>query len=271
LEEVVIYCSIPKENSSISKAYQKLLKCNDVLFFSTQGIFNMEDVALVKEGPKYQELYGQMSELIGEHTLQKSAKQEFQKFFELLNTQYSGLDKNEIIGLFCAIGALLIDREVREDDRERFLSFNTPRKFKYAENYVSLCEMFLQFIDSLFVYKEKIIERANSKFMNEVTSYVLENIGSPLTLTGVASHFEKSSATFSRDFKNILGLSFTDYLMKIRLGIAKKELKETDTKIEYICKEIGFGSVRHFFRAFKGHEALTPNEYRKLYGNYKKH
>ncbi len=42
------------------------------------------------------------------------------------------------------------------------------------------------------------------------------------------------------------------------------ELLQTELSVEEICERTGFNSLPYFYRIFKEHTQLTPNEYRKL-------
>ena len=63
--------------------------------------------------------------------------------------------------------------------------------------------------------------------------------------------------------KEELGSTATQYLMQYRITIAKKQLSFTDVPIKDISNMVGFKTVQHFNRIFKGITGITPAEFRK--------
>jgi len=66
-----------------------------------------------------------------------------------------------------------------------------------------------------------------------------------------------------KSFKRYYNETPTEFINRIRLFKAARELKSTDTKIAAIAAEIGFDSLSHFHRLFKHHYGLTPADYRR--------
>jgi len=63
-----------------------------------------------------------------------------------------------------------------------------------------------------------------------------------------------------------LNLSFTDYLIQLRLEDAKRSLKAPEKQhftISAIAEESGFASSSRFNYVFKKHTGLTPSQYQK--------
>jgi two-component system response regulator YesN len=66
----------------------------------------------------------------------------------------------------------------------------------------------------------------------------------------------------SRLFKQKTGLSFTDFLTRVRLQEAKRLLLKTDRTIEEIAVAIGFKNNSYFTSVFKKREGIKPSEFR---------
>jgi AraC-like DNA-binding protein/flagellin-specific chaperone FliS len=66
--------------------------------------------------------------------------------------------------------------------------------------------------------------------------------------------------------KSNTGLNFNDYITYMRLAYARELLANTDNQftMDKIALDAGFGSRATFFRLFKEHYDLTPDEFRKL-------
>lgn len=93
------------------------------------------------------------------------------------------------------------------------------------------------------------------------------NFRSNLTLDCVAAHVGMTKYHFSREFKHYIGVTFTQYLINIRVEHAKKLLRETTLPVEQICYDSGMKTVSHFISTFKKREGTTPLAYRKRWNS----
>jgi len=72
-----------------------------------------------------------------------------------------------------------------------------------------------------------------------------------------------SEAKISTIIKNKSGLTFKQFLNKLRLTESKRLLTETDLQVSEIAYKVGYSNVSHFNRIFKEVELCTPNDFRK--------
>ena len=101
----------------------------------------------------------------------------------------------------------------------------------------------------------------NEVLANKIKGYIQENYPNyELSLTSVADEFHISSGYLSIFFKEQVGDSFSDYLMKIRLGKAKELLNTTNLSVNDIAVKIGYGSTNTFCRAFKRFYGISAME-----------
>ncbi|MFD0959302.1 response regulator transcription factor [Paenibacillus chungangensis] len=94
-------------------------------------------------------------------------------------------------------------------------------------------------------------------------TYIQQHFQRPLTLSKVANEFSMNYSYFSTLFKKETGMTFTSYLMKIRMNEAKKLLGDPTIRIHEIAEKVGYDSAYNFSRAFKSHFLLSPNRYRR--------
>ena len=98
-----------------------------------------------------------------------------------------------------------------------------------------------------------------------VISEIFNNISKNFGLAEVSRRAGLTVPTFCRHFKRRFGLSFTEYLLSIRINNAKKLLIQTKLYIDDICYESGFNNISFFNRKFKELTGITPREYRRLF------
>ena len=99
-----------------------------------------------------------------------------------------------------------------------------------------------------------------------VLSYISQHYKEPLSLKVLEKELGISTAALSRIFSQNLRCSFPSYLNKLRLEYAKRLLRLEYYSIPVIAQLCGFQSGRSFFRNFKRHMGMTPNEFRQKRG-----
>lgn len=99
--------------------------------------------------------------------------------------------------------------------------------------------------------------------ISEIASYLSAHYQEDLSLEQVAKQFHISPSYLSRVFKRVTGYHFREYLLKIRVREAQKQLRETHNKTISIAEHVGFRHISHFNTAFKKMTGLSPLQYRK--------
>lgn len=99
--------------------------------------------------------------------------------------------------------------------------------------------------------------------IEDVISYITNNICSPLSLEDLASRAGLSQFYFTRLFKKETGHTPHEYIILCRINIAKFYLKSSAYSIKEICFNSGFSSESSFCSTFRKVCGLTPGEYRK--------
>jgi len=96
-------------------------------------------------------------------------------------------------------------------------------------------------------------------------SHYMEDISLELT----ARKLRLSPSYCSNMFKQVTGVGFSEYLIRIRIAKAKEMLLHTDEKICDIARKTGFHDAAYFNRVFKRETGLTPNTFRQSTGSVK--
>lgn len=93
--------------------------------------------------------------------------------------------------------------------------------------------------------------------------FVLKNFKQAINRDKMAEMVHLSPGYFSNLFRVEIGMSFSDYLIQVRIDNAKKLLRRFDLSVEEVSKECGFNSLAHFSRTFKDRCGMPPLKYRK--------
>ena len=103
--------------------------------------------------------------------------------------------------------------------------------------------------------------------LQKCLSYILTHYGEPLTLKSVAKTIGISSGYFCRLFSERVGITFLEYLNRLRIRKSRNMLiNETQKQITDIALDVGFKSYSNFYRLFVSMEGISPAEFRRRYG-----
>lgn len=93
--------------------------------------------------------------------------------------------------------------------------------------------------------------------------YIINNYNRNLSIDEVAAHVNLNPSYFRHLFKDVLNVSFKEYITDLRLSHARKLLLDTNMNINRVIEEIGYTNISQFYRVFHQHYGMTPAEYRK--------
>lgn len=102
-----------------------------------------------------------------------------------------------------------------------------------------------------------------SPFIQQVFTYIEENLNTINSLEEVSNHFFLSKYHFSRVFKKETGHTFFEFLINARIAKALHFLKTSTFSINEISALCGFSTRAYFFVVFKKKMGMTPLAYRK--------
>ena len=94
--------------------------------------------------------------------------------------------------------------------------------------------------------------------------YIEQHLEENLSLESLAQHFFVSKYHIAHLFKERLGLSIHQYIIKKRLAACRDAIC-SDAGITQIYELYGFQDYSSFFRAFKKEYGMSPKEYRTHY------
>lgn len=104
-------------------------------------------------------------------------------------------------------------------------------------------------IDNYRIRIDKIL-----KLNASISSFSLQQLSDELHLTPGYVSFK---------FREIYGLNFQDYVVKLRLSKAKLMLLSTDKRMYEIAAECGFDDPNYFSASFKKNIGTSPSQYKK--------
>jgi AraC-like DNA-binding protein len=99
--------------------------------------------------------------------------------------------------------------------------------------------------------------------VSRAKKYIDERFQERITLDEAAQAVNASTRHFCKVFKEATGITFTDYLARIRVEKAKDLLRNPHLRVSEIAFETGFESISQFNRSFKRITGQSPTQFRK--------
>lgn len=103
--------------------------------------------------------------------------------------------------------------------------------------------------------------------MQLAMKYIFQNFQNKIQIEELLEVTSKSYAAFYPAFKKTFLMSFTDYLLNVRVGYACKLLSDGTLNINEIAYDSGFENISNFNRQFKRIKKLTPRDFQKQYNH----
>ncbi len=128
----------------------------------------------------------------------------------------------------------------------------------------TMVECLIEKILDSFPKENKLGTDRVSATMKDAILYIHTHFQKPISLDEVAQVANYNFSYFSTAFRSELGVTFSEYLTKLRVDYAKRLLISTDEVVNEIGKRSGFLSPSTFLQSFKKYENMTPTAYRKM-------
>lgn len=106
-------------------------------------------------------------------------------------------------------------------------------------------------------------QESKLKRLNRIMEYINANYAENITLNDIAKAEYVNFYYLSHFFRNHAGITFREYLNRVRLEKAVEAISDMDRSISEIALSCGFSSVKMLVKHFKEKYRCTPNEYRK--------
>jgi AraC family transcriptional regulator len=92
----------------------------------------------------------------------------------------------------------------------------------------------------------------------QVVEYIHEHLGHSLSIAELAAVAGMSPYHFTRSFKQTIGLSPHQYVLRTRIEKAKTLLLQGEEPLSALAARLGFSDQSHFTRSFKRFAGVTP-------------
>lgn len=134
---------------------------------------------------------------------------------------------------------------------------------KQYESIIRLLEIFAQHLATLsnqLIVKEQLGE---SPMIQRAKTFIEDHQAEDLRLNEVAKAVNTSAYYFCKMFKQATGLTFTNYLARVRVEKVKNLLLNPHVRVSEAAFQVGFQSLSQFNRVFRSISGESPSAYRE--------
>lgn len=98
--------------------------------------------------------------------------------------------------------------------------------------------------------------------INVGISYIEKNLHEEIPQSKVAALCGMTPFQFSRQFKQIYGMTFQEFMIRRRMTEAVRLLKNPSASVSDVCYTVGFRDLSYFTRTFRRYVGMTPSRYK---------
>lgn len=167
----------------------------------------------------------------------------------------------------CIVGITVISRHVIR----KGMDVNTAMRLsdlylKAIDSAKNTKELALLMNNAYADYSERLralkIPEATSPVIYQCIQYVQQMVNTPLSVSDVANHVQKSPSYLSARFKNEVGCTLNTFITRCKIDEAKSLLQHTEMSIADISNYLCFSDQCYFHRIFRKLTGKTPLQYR---------
>lgn len=106
------------------------------------------------------------------------------------------------------------------------------------------------------------LKKMSDLIFPEVEDYLRKNY-KDVTLSELSRQFHFQEDYFTRLIKKHTGITYTEFLRRIRMYKAEELLLNTSMTVSNIIKSVGYENRYHFYNIFSEYHNMTPEQYRQ--------
>jgi AraC-like DNA-binding protein/ligand-binding sensor protein len=133
---------------------------------------------------------------------------------------------------------------------------------KQYKSILRLLSIFAQHLSTLSNQLAVSEESREAPAISRARAFITEHHAEELSLTHVARAVNMSAFYFCKSFRKATGLTFTDYVARVRVEKVKNLLLNPNKRVSEAAYEAGFQSLSQFNRVFRRIAGEPPSAYR---------
>lgn len=186
----------------------------------------------------------------------KSFDPQFDAYRFVIHSGESNRNHHFYMALRAHMGAMMLGATKIDEPYQKLMMEN-----HFTGLATDLYHEILQHKEDTIIVRSK--ENSSATF-DKMIEYIDDNYQNKIELEDIARIGGYNTTYASQFFKRQMGVSFIEYLLRLRLREATVRLVNSDEAIARIANRVGFPDIKAFNVAFKKQFHITPSEYRKV-------
>lgn len=238
----------------------------EIAFFSEPGKLHPYERAVRERACLPPEFHSSVLERLAAEYDFFGIRKFLEDFFEFLKDKKRWEPEEIRYLLRKAYGAMAASFARSRADIDMFLDKNGMNMEASINDYTYL-EIIRQSILELVGQYKKEYESNRGRILRkevaEAKSFVRSHMKEELQVADIAAMVNMSGSYFSHVFKKEEGISFVEYVYRVRMEHARYLLESSDLKVNEIADEVGIINPNYFSTQFKKSVGQSPLEYRQ--------
>lgn len=161
---------------------------------------------------------------------------------------------------------VLDESSSRRSETIAFLGNRIQREFRRMDSFsgLSIEGLILELLAEASRSRIGADEKGIPRWLLEAKFFLHDNFAESFVLEDVAKVAGVHPVHLSRVFREKFGCTIGEYVRRLRVRFAARQLSLTDAPLGEIAFAAGFADHSHFNRTFKNFYGLTPNQYRQF-------
>lgn len=142
--------------------------------------------------------------------------------------------------------------------------YDQPEQFRLSWQKIKVLELLL-YLGTLKMDAQNRLTEYHSEqieIIRTIHEQLTEHMEQRFTIEALSKQYLMNPTTLKTLFKSVYGTSIAAHMKKHRMEQAAKLLRETDTSIAEIARQVGYDSQSRFTAAFKEYSGKLPKDYR---------
>lgn len=152
-----------------------------------------------------------------------------------------------------------VDSGINQQEVLKYISDSAFEELYLEGDMDNITKLLLDFSE----YLAQLRSNGSSSVLKDVEADIKENYAQNLTLKDFSQKYYVNAAYLGQLFKTKYGMSFKNYLHKVRIEKAKELLLNTDMKMYSIAEAVGYKDTDYFINHFIAELGCTPTKFRK--------
>lgn len=176
--------------------------------------------------------------------------------------QYIGDRKYPVESVKSWLLKMVMELELKYVVMQNFVNnFNSERLQRSIQEFETL-EQLMEWLEEFL--KDKILMLSSMwkqnvrKEVAEAKRYVMNHISEKVGMEEMAKRLGLNPTHFSRLFRLETGLTFIEYVTRVKMEQARDLLNQTNLTIVEIAEQLGYDNVSYFIKLFRNFSGITP-------------